>query len=164
MVLPTKRKPRRLRSRLKASDAGVGQEFRYFHPIETGHRFGVEAGEGSAVGIPFLQDRDPGEPGLCALQYQELEQKPVVVDRHPPFPVVVGPIERFAADPTAAAGVFGFHRIRTPPSVNCFPGTSDFPGDPRILMAVGAPTYRARPPGAMAALAVAKEGKYGRKT
>jgi TolB-like protein len=85
-----------------ADDAGVGQEFRHRSFVETGHFFGVEAAKGGAIGHPFAQDGDPGEPGLGTFQDQEFEQEPVVVDRHAPFLVMVGLVEWIAAGPGAA--------------------------------------------------------------
>src|SRR3972149_4033647 len=39
---------------------------------------GIEPGERLAISVALAQDRQPGEPGLCALEYEELEQLPVV--------------------------------------------------------------------------------------
>ena len=48
-------------------------------------------------------------PACAPSSDQELEQEPVVVDRHPPFPVVIGPIERVAAGPGAAGDAIESH-------------------------------------------------------
>lgn len=81
--------------------AGIRKEFRNLDMIEMRHCLGVKAGKGDAVVRTFTQDGNPGKPGLGTFQDQKLEQEPVVVDWHAPFPVVIVQIKRLAADPGA---------------------------------------------------------------
>ena len=60
---------------------------------EAGHLRGVEAGERPAVALALAQDRRPGEPGLRALEREQLVQRAVVALRHAPLLVVVGGVE-----------------------------------------------------------------------
>src|SRR5256712_7447532 len=68
---------------------------------EAGDARGLEAVEGPAVRLTFLEDRRPAEPRLRGLEDEELEEAPVVVDRHPPLLVVVAEHRRVAVRPRA---------------------------------------------------------------
>src|SRR5690606_29389739 len=50
----------------------------------------------------LLEDGQPAQARLRALEDEELKQEPVVEDRHAPFPVVVGDVVGVAGDPGAA--------------------------------------------------------------
>jgi hypothetical protein len=71
--------------------------------VEACHLLGIEARQRFAVGLPLAQDRDPAEAGLRALENQELEEGPVVVDRHAPLVVVVADVEGIASTPATAS-------------------------------------------------------------
>ena len=71
---------------------------------EGGDGLRVEAGEGPAVALALAEDGEPAQPGLSALEHQELEEQPVVVHRHAPLLVVVGVEEGLVAHPGAAHG------------------------------------------------------------
>src|SRR6266705_3276376 len=64
----------------------------------------VEPGEGAAIVLPLVEDRGPGQPGLRALEYQELEQAAVVVDRDTPLHIVIADVQFAAETPRAALG------------------------------------------------------------
>src|SRR5206468_9060965 len=72
---------------------------------EARHPLDPEAGEGPPVVVPLPQDRRPGEPRLCPLEDEHLEQVPFVVRGHTPFVVVVGDVQRIVRRGPGAAGV-----------------------------------------------------------
>jgi hypothetical protein len=71
--------------------------------------FRAEPVESFAVRVAFAQDRDPGEPGLRALEDKKLVQRAIVVDRHSPLGVVVTDVERVLGGPSAARFFEGGH-------------------------------------------------------
>src|SRR5712692_3723410 len=99
-----------------AHDPGGGQQLPDLACAEARDLFGIESGERPAIVVPLVEDRRPGQAGLGAFEDQELEQPPIVVDRHPPFLVVVAEIALAAQAPWAAAfgGRFA-HRRMIPP-------------------------------------------------
>src|SRR3954464_13321468 len=66
-----------------------------------------EAIEGTAEILALTQDRDPGEPGLEAVEHKLLVERAVVVFRHAPFIVVIGDVDRILLCPGAAAPAVG---------------------------------------------------------
>ena len=66
-------------------------------------RVDVPAGERRSVTLALAQDRRPREAGLRALEVEELEERPLVVNGHAPFLVVVGDVERIVDGYPAAA-------------------------------------------------------------
>src|SRR5438552_3721572 len=94
-------------ARAGRNDAWVSEEALHPASVETRDARGIEAGKGLAVGFPLPQDRDPGEPGLGAFEYQELEQLLIVVNRDTPLLVVVADVERIRSAPPTAS-----HRTR----------------------------------------------------
>ena len=62
----------------------------------------IEAVESLPKGLALAQDRDPGQPGLEAVEDELLKKRADVSLRHAPFLVVVGDIERVARRPGAA--------------------------------------------------------------
>jgi len=111
-----------------AHNAGVGQQTRRVGLAVPGDTRDVEAVERRAVVLAFAQDRQPTQSGLCALEDQELEQPPVVMQRNAPLAVVVRLIQRVAAAPGAA------DRART---VNRRAGTPSLPTVLRTTHALG---------------------------
>ena len=92
-----------------AHDPRVEHERRHGFGGIAGHLRRIEPDEGLPVGLPLAQDGDPAQPGLGALQGQQLEQPEVIVQGHPPFLVVIGHVEGIAAAPGAARRVFEGH-------------------------------------------------------
>jgi len=90
-----------------AHDAGVGEEALHVALAEAGDGSRIEAGEGPPVAITAFEDRPPGEPRLRPLQHQELEERAVVVDRHPPLAVVVGDHAGLGAGPGTTGALAG---------------------------------------------------------
>src|SRR5216683_48372 len=96
-----------------AHDSGVGHQSVHVAGAEARDLCGVEPGEGSAVIVALVEDRRPGKSRLRAFEDQELEQPPVVVDRHSPFLVVIAEVLLAAQGPGATA--FGVvHRSMIP--------------------------------------------------
>ena len=86
-----------------ANDAGVSEQPLDVALAEARDRLDVPAGKRLAVTLPLVQDRRPGEPGLRALEIEQLEQPAVVPLGYAPFLVVVGDVERvFERHPGAA--------------------------------------------------------------
>ena len=83
-------------------DAGVGHQPGDVLIAERGHGGGVEPGEGGAEVLPLAQDRQPGQPGLEALQAEPLEDRRVAVQRAAPLLVVVGDVLGRVQPPRAA--------------------------------------------------------------
>ena len=80
------------------------------------HDLGVEPRERSAERRALPQDRQPAQAGLGALEDEELEVLPVVVDRHAPLGVVVADVVHVRPAPLAAndpVAVIG-HRAPSP--------------------------------------------------
>jgi hypothetical protein len=75
-----------------AHDRGVAEQPLDVPGAEPRDGLEVEAGERAPEALPLAQDRQPGEPGLEALEAELLEQPAVVVDREAPFGVVVRPV------------------------------------------------------------------------
>src|SRR5208282_536712 len=65
-----------------ADDPLIAQQPLRLPPVVTGDFLRVKAVKDGAIVFAFLQNRVPAEAGLRALQYQELEQRAVVVLRH----------------------------------------------------------------------------------
>ena len=68
---------------------GIGEQSLDVAVAEPGNPVEVEAVEGTPERIAFAQDRQPGEPGLKALETELLEKAPVVGDRPAPLGVVI---------------------------------------------------------------------------
>ena len=91
-------------------DARVGEERADLGGPVAGHLPGGEAVEGAPVPRALAEDRDPGEARLRALEAQELEEPPVVVERHAPLAVVIRAIERIGRAPGASNAIGGVGR------------------------------------------------------
>src|SRR5262249_11282810 len=83
-------------------DVGVGQERADLGCSVGGDLPRVEAVESAPVARPLPEDRDPREPGLRALEAQELEEPPVVVERYAPLAVVVRAVKGISGSGPAA--------------------------------------------------------------
>ncbi len=94
---------RRLDLAAVADDAGVLQEPVDVALAEARDRLDVEVREGGPEVLALAQDREPGQPGLKALEHHALVQATVVGDRPPPFLVVVADVVRVCGSPPAAA-------------------------------------------------------------
>ena len=88
-----------------AHDAGIGQQRRDLVRVVGGDLRRLEPVERPAEVVALPEDRDPGQTGLKALEDQHLEQRALVAQRHAPFLVVIGDVERIAAGPAAAHDV-----------------------------------------------------------
>lgn len=66
-----------------------------------GHGLDVEIAERAAIALAFLQNGEPAETGLRALQNEEFKECAVVGDRPPPLRVVIAHISFVGAAPTA---------------------------------------------------------------
>src|SRR4029077_11365640 len=83
-------------------DAAVGHQPGEVLVAEGGHDAGVEPREGGAEVLPLAQDRQPGQPGLEALQAEPLEDGRVAVQRAAPLLVVVRDVLGGTQPPRAA--------------------------------------------------------------
>src|SRR6516165_5036135 len=61
----------------------------------------LEIIEGAAKIVALAQDRDPGQPGLEAVEDQLFIERAVVIFRHGPFGVVICDVKRVLARPGA---------------------------------------------------------------
>src|SRR5882762_5596645 len=96
-----------------AHDSGIGHQSPHVACAEARDLCRVEPGEGPAIIVALVEDRRPRESRLCAFEDQELEQAPVVVDRHSPFLVVIAEVLLAPQGPGATA--FGVvHRSMIP--------------------------------------------------
>src|SRR6185503_3036884 len=86
-----------------SNDPGVVHEPCPPTRIESCHAGRIESGEGLSIVLPFAKDGAPGEPGLRALQGQELEEAEVIVHRHAPLFIVVAPHQWVRSGPGARA-------------------------------------------------------------
>ncbi len=87
-----------------AHDAGVRQQASRVGLLIRGHPRRVEAVESRPIAVALAQDCDPGEPGLCALEHEQLEETSIVMDRHAPLVVVIGEVQGVADGPVASVG------------------------------------------------------------
>jgi hypothetical protein len=76
-----------------AHDGPVAEQALNVARLEPRHPLNVEARERAAVALALVQDRRPREPGLSALEHEQLEQVPLVVGRNAPLLVVVDHIQ-----------------------------------------------------------------------
>jgi len=104
-----------------AHDTRVGEEARDLAGVVTRDLPGVEIIEGAAVVFALVQDCGPTEPGLGALEDEELEQRAVVMQGHAPFGVVVGEI-RLGVSPGATVIHGGEGRTVTEAADNVMSG------------------------------------------
>jgi hypothetical protein len=95
---------RRLDLQPVADDARVGEQPLDVAWAESGDCLDGETGERAPVTGPLVQDRRPRQPGLGALEDEQLEEMPLVVRRDAPFLVVVGEVERVAFRRPRATG------------------------------------------------------------
>ena len=65
----------------------------------------LEVGEGCAEVLALAQDREPGEPGLEALEAELLEELAIVVYRKAPLGVVVGLVVGVVATPPTTSAL-----------------------------------------------------------
>src|SRR5438128_3770416 len=104
--LPQRQRRARVRNRrldLAAvpDDPRVAEQLLDLTRPEPSDRPGVEVREGDPEGRPLAQDREPGEPGLEALEAEPLVEPALVGDRPPPLAVVVLEVGRIGARPAA---------------------------------------------------------------
>src|SRR5690606_27032783 len=92
----------------------------------------VEAGERPAEGLALLQDRQPAQPRLEALEAELLEEAPVVAHRPAPLVVVVREVERVLARPPAALHA---RSLACRPSAHHAPGLVSYLGTSPIAFA-----------------------------
>jgi len=71
-------------------DIGVLHQLVYAPDIESGNPLWVKCRKRLPVTFAFAQYRHPAEPCLGTFQGQQLKQSGFVIDRPPPFLVVVG--------------------------------------------------------------------------
>src|SRR5215470_5543870 len=81
-------------------DFGIAQQLAEFSAIVPYDNLRVEAIERNAITATLLEDRLPVQSRLCSLEYQELEEFSVAMQRDAPLPVVV-PDQPFVARPSA---------------------------------------------------------------
>src|SRR2546429_3669799 len=82
-------------------DGRVAEEFSDPARAEPGDPRRIEAGESPAIRLALLENRRPAQPRLRGLESEELEEPPVVVDRHTPLFVVIADHRPVAARPCA---------------------------------------------------------------
>lgn len=75
-----------------ANDPGIGQCAGDSRLVPAGDALGIETLELVAKGLALAQDRDPGKPGLKAVEDQLFPQRAGITFRHPPLAVVIGHI------------------------------------------------------------------------
>lgn len=68
----------------------------------TRHLHGIKTVKDLAVVFALLQNGKPTQARLRAFQDQELEEPPVLMHRHSPFPIVIRDIDRIRTAPPAA--------------------------------------------------------------
>ncbi len=90
-------------------DPGVPQQVLDFPFAEASDPDRGEVGESFPMTVSFFENGGPTQPGLGALQDEELEVLVIIVDRNSPFVVVVFQIEvSHPLSPGAALFDFGF--------------------------------------------------------
>src|SRR5208283_4507460 len=72
-----------------AHDTGIGKDLFNARRRHTRDFHGIEIVEELAIVLAFAQNRLPTQAGLRALERDEFEERPVVVDRTPPLLVVI---------------------------------------------------------------------------
>ena len=72
---------------------GFFMELRQLALAEARDALGVEAGERFAVALALVEDRRPGQSGLCTFEDQELELRAVVPRGHAPLGVVIADVQ-----------------------------------------------------------------------
>ncbi len=98
---------RRLDLAAMADDPGVAEQPLDVPLVEVGDPLDRESRERLSKALPLAQDRQPREPGLEALEREQLEQRIVAALLAPPLVVVVGAVERILSAPPAARGPVG---------------------------------------------------------
>src|SRR5271169_6204256 len=72
-----------------ANDPGIFQQRCNLRFVESGDFARIEAVESGSIGGSFFQNGNPAQTRLSAFQYQEFEEKAVIVYGHAPFFIVV---------------------------------------------------------------------------
>jgi hypothetical protein len=83
-------------------DPRIAEQARHVARAHARDGVDLEAAEGAPEVLPLPEDRDPGEPGLEALEAELLEEPAVVRHGEAPLAVVVGEVGRLGAGPRAA--------------------------------------------------------------
>src|SRR5690606_26185817 len=71
---------------------------------EARHALGIETFKGFAVPFTPLENGDPAQARLCALENEKLKKFPVVMDRYTPLLVMIFDVDGIRAGPAAALG------------------------------------------------------------
>ena len=82
-------------------DALVSHQARNVGLTESRHFPHIEVLERLPEIVALAQDGNPAQPRLKALQGQHLEDLPIVMDRHAPFPVMILAVQRILPAPPA---------------------------------------------------------------
>src|SRR4051812_11036400 len=87
-----------------ADNACIVQQAVRIGLAKSGDPIDIELGESSAKGGAFLQDSEPGQPGLIAFQDQAIEQHRFLPWRETVFSAVIRPVQRMPGSRRAIGG------------------------------------------------------------
>src|SRR5258708_910609 len=96
-----------------ANDAGIVHQRMNFFRVVARDLLRLKVVESFAKIFALAQDRDPGQPGLKAVEDEFFVQGAVVIFRHAPFGVVIGHIKRVFAGPRAPRQAIGVQTRRS---------------------------------------------------
>ena len=95
-----------------ANNAGIGQQFGNLGVIIVGDFDRIKVVKSGAIGIALAKYKFPRKPGLRPLQYQKLEQPPVVMQRNAPLGIVIGDAQRRSGPGAAGWRHYGVHTLK----------------------------------------------------
>src|SRR6266851_6196351 len=90
-----------------SDDAGILHQAPAFGGAVADHFLGVETVERFAVSLALAQYGKPAQARLSAFQTQHLEERTVVMQRHPPLGIVIGEVPGVRRAPRAAQFTVG---------------------------------------------------------
>src|SRR5262249_39653832 len=103
-----------------ADDADIVHQRVNFLGIVARDLLRLEVVEGAAEIVALAQDRDPGQPGLEAVENQLLIERAVIIFRHAPLGVVIGDVNRVFPGPGTTGLAVGMQAGGTAHATVCF--------------------------------------------
>src|SRR5258708_15136026 len=116
-----------------ANDAGIVHQRMNFFRVVARDLLRLKVVESFAKIFALAQDRDPGQPGLKAVEDEFFVQRAVVIFRHAPFGVVIGHIKRVFAGPWAPRQAVGMQARRPAHATVCLGAASTSSGSARRM-------------------------------
>src|SRR5262245_21517612 len=94
-----------------ANDSSIAHQLLLLANPVPGNLTGIKVVEGDPIICATLQNRQPTQSSLSALQNQKLEQESIVPNRNAPFKIVIISIELIPLSPLAPLAFYVLHRF-----------------------------------------------------